>query len=61
MTNFEKIKNLSVEELADTLNVVITTCCRCPISTFCRKNYSRDCRTCQDMWEKWLESEAEND
>ena len=59
MTNFEKIKNMSVEELADTMNVVITNCYKCPIRKFCKKNNSRDCRTCQDTWKKWLKSEVE--
>lgn len=59
MTNFEKIKNMSVEELADTMNVVITNCYKCPICKFCKKNNSRDCRTCRATCKKWLESEVE--
>lgn len=59
MTNFEKIKNMSVEELADTMNVIITNCYKCPIWKFCEKNNYRDCRTCRATCKKWLESEVE--
>lgn len=61
MTNFEKIKNMSVEELAHTMNIVISNCYKCPICEFCKKNNCRNCRTCQSTWEKWLESEVKND
>ena len=50
MTNFEKIKNMNVEELADALYVVITNCYKCPIRDFCDKNNSHNCRTCQGTW-----------
>ena len=59
MTNFEMIKNISLEELAYTLSVVITNCYKCPIRKFCDKNNSRNFRTCRDTWEQWLKSEVE--
>ena len=59
MTNFEKIKNMSFEELAHTMNIVITNCYKFPIRKFCYMDDSRDCRTCQGTWKKWLKSEVE--
>lgn len=50
---------MSVEELAHTMNIVITNCYKCPIRKFCYMDDSRDCRTCQGTWKKWLESEVE--
>lgn len=62
MTNFEKIKNMSVDEIVDKLDKVlknmnieemadnldgIFTCELCPI-------------TCKTVWEKWLKSEVQN-
>lgn len=62
MTNFDKIKNTNVEELANTMSVAITDCCWCPICEFCKMNYndnSHEFDTCSDTWEKWLKSEVE--
>jgi hypothetical protein len=50
MTNFEKIKNMSVEELANFI-CGLTYCDYCPIC--CRGG-------CEHSWERWLESEAED-
>lgn len=54
MTNFEKIKNMSVGELADKLDESVA-CDRCPIEKFCK------CVDvgCIETWIKWLESEVE--
>ena len=57
MTNFEKLKNMSVDEMVDKLDDVFT-CELCPIEVFCREN--RKVITCKSVWEKWLKSEAEN-
>ena len=35
MTNFEKIKNMSMKELAYKISWVITDCDICPIREFC--------------------------
>lgn len=59
MTNFEKIKNMGIEEMAYKLDDM-TACVYCPIQKFCdknRKTYYIDCKT---VWKKWLESEVEN-
>lgn len=49
MTNFEKIKNMSVEELADFI-AEMAECDRCFV--YC----SGDCKY---SWEQWLKSEVE--
>lgn len=73
MTNFEKIKNMSVDEIVNKLDKVlknmnieemadnldgIFTCELCPIEVFCHKN--RKIITCKTVWEKWLKSEVQN-
>ena len=57
MTNFEKIKNMSIDKMAGKLDDVFT-CELCPIEVFCREN--RKVITCKSVWGKWLKSEAEN-
>lgn len=62
MTNFEKIKNMSVEELTYTMSLAITDCSCCPIYEFCKTNRDDDSHkfnTCSGMWEQWLKSEVE--
>lgn len=59
MTNFEKIKNMSIEEIADKLNSLISSCECCPIQKFCDKN-RENYIGCISILEKWLKSEAEN-
>lgn len=57
MTNFEKIKDMSVEELAAKCRD--SNCClTCPIWDFClyTKRRTLDCLT---MWREWLKSEVE--
>lgn len=54
MTNFEKIKNMSVDEMAKKLDELFT-CERCPITEFCNKN--EKIKKCKSIWEKWLKSE----
>lgn len=55
MTNFEKITNMSVEELADKLNELFD-CYHCPLNDFCTKN---NLDSCSGTWEQWLKSEVE--
>lgn len=62
MTNFEKIKNMSVEELADTMDKTLIDCEVCPICEFCALHnndtfYEFD--SCSESWEQWLKSEVE--
>lgn len=55
MTNFEKIKNMNVDEMATKLDESFA-CDRCPIEEF------YECvvgGSCTDTWKTWLESEAE--
>lgn len=54
MTNFEKIKNMSIDELADKLDEVFA-CEYCPIIEFCNKN--EKIKKCKSIWKKWLKSD----
>ena len=57
MTNFEKLKNMCVDEMVDKLDKVFN-CNNCPIEVFCSENSK--VITCKSVWEKWLKSEVEN-
>lgn len=62
MTNFEKINNMSLEELADTMSNAIVNCEWCPIREFhMAHNYdiSHEFETCAGIWRQWLKSEVE--
>ena len=54
MTNYERIKNMSVEEMANFLDYLG----KCPTNA---NIYSDDCfnTTCIDCQSKWLESEVD--
>jgi hypothetical protein len=56
MTNFEKIKQMNAKEMVDLFG--ISTCKNCYYAKecigFCESN-------CKKGFEKWLESEADND
>lgn len=60
MTNFEKIKNMSLDEMAEKLNDSFA-CDRCPLEEFCDKESlnSISISSCSGIWKKWLESEVE--
>lgn len=59
MTNFEKIKNMNIDQLADALNESFA-CDHCPIREFCDENDSSPTATCIGVWRKWLKSEVKN-
>lgn len=59
MTNFEKIKNMSIDELAEKLNESFA-CDHCPIEEFCNEHNSEPHSSCTTIWEKWLKSEVQN-
>ena len=56
MTNFEKIKNMTSDELADAIIRYVDNKC-----VFCNHFLDRDCsqkdRCCQEEIKNWLESE----
>lgn len=56
MTNFEMIKNMSVEELAKQLFEPITVCGYCPARNVCKQ---LELSNCQRAFEQWLKSEVE--
>ena len=65
MTNFEKIKAMSVEEMAEGLNSTLLDCGvnPCPARKLCdeeKKDYRTPCRSCFELLKTWLESEAED-
>ena len=54
MTNYERIKSMSVEEMADYFNEIFD-CCNCPNDMFlCESNGN----VCTKYIKQWLESEA---
>ena len=59
MTNFEKIKNMNIDQLSEKLNESFA-CDRCPIGEFCDKNNSTPYLSCTGVWGKWLKSEVQN-
>lgn len=59
MTNFEKIKNMNIDELAEKLDK-LSACRYCSIEEFCNKNKETPRANCKSIWEKWLKSEAED-
>ena len=56
MTNFEKIKNMSIEELTAAISYEMENCIRCPLFDLCSEDTDLDC---SGMWEQWLKSEVE--
>lgn len=63
MTNFEKIKDMSVEELAAKC-CGSSYCASCPIWDFCTYTmHNNDDRVqalnCLTVWREWLKSEVE--
>ena len=70
MTNYERIKAMSVEEMADFINCCFCTassdyasCKTCFIEKLCEE-MNQDCmqtRIEKKMIKQWLESETEND
>lgn len=55
-TNYERIKAMSVEEMAEWLKQYIS-CEKCPQSDFCTDNFTT-VDECNEVLENWLESEA---
>lgn len=60
MTNFERIKNMSVKEIAEQLSYIID-CDDCPIEKAGGCSHLTICnyKNCENHFKKWLESEAE--
>lgn len=55
MTNYERIKNMSIEEMAGYLNGIFD-CCNCPNDMFLCESKGN---VCTKYIKQWLESEAE--
>lgn len=66
MTNYEKIKAMSVEEMAKWVENIIVDCGIniCPARKLCdeeHKDYLTPCRSCFEILKTWLGSEVEED
>lgn len=59
MTNFQKIKNMNIDQLADKLNESFVCYC-CPIKEFCDEYDSIPDLDCIDICRIWLKSEVKN-
>lgn len=63
MTNYEKIKQMDVSELAKYIKDKLGNCCKCPCyegkstSVSCNKTKAE---TCEQMIEKWLIKDSLN-
>ena len=57
MTNGEKIRNMTDEELAEFFPTIGIECGMCLPCDFCGSG--DDC--CEEAWERWLKSEVKND
>lgn len=56
-TNFEKFKNMTIDEMADFF-VSISVCPTCPVRKECKENRPEDdTRGCRDLWKQWLSAE----
>lgn len=61
MTNGEKIRSMTDEELAEFLHEV-SGCNYCPINKLCIElNQKSQIIQCPSVWGIWLKSEAKND
>ena len=58
MTNYERIKDMTVEEMAEWLEKIPVGCDFCPAREFCDMNIYN---TCENIFKEWLESEVEED
>ena len=56
MTNYERIKNMSVEEMAEYFSKRKKDCLGCEIFDFCRSDSER---ICTESFFDWLNEEAE--
>lgn len=57
MNNFEKIKAMSIDEMARWMFVLHSACGFCPV------NKAKTCEAgnCQYSWKQWLEQESEEE
>lgn len=57
MTNFNKIKSMTINEMSEFLSNVIY-CTMCPVSEFCSEDTTY--QECPEKFKQWLLSEVEN-
>lgn len=57
MNNFERIKNMSLDEMARKLTRIISDCCEyCPLQEDCKDENIHNCR---ESVKQWLQKECE--
>lgn len=60
MTNAEKLRSLSDEEMATTFNISFSRHCgTCPIKSYCDNVSKQD--NCCDTWLEWLRQEVQDE
>jgi len=59
MTNFERIKNMSIDELTEEL-LYNNDCMSCPCDKYNYKECFKEDTDCLGLIKKWLESESDN-
>ena len=58
MNNYEKIKNMSIDAMAEEFYIHLGGCSACAMSLKC-KNHHLEKHKCINMYKEWLESEEE--
>ena len=58
MTNGERIRSMTDEELAEFLDKILSDCDYCPMWAICHETAFSNCRK---ICAQWLKSEAKND
>ena len=56
VTNYDRIRNMSVDELATLLGY--SSCNVCPAKQFCDSTYAIKYKNCNDVLKHWLENEV---
>lgn len=57
MTNYDRIKQMSIEEMATMLENSCFDCSYCLACNFCNESFKDE--KCSDIVKKWLEQEVE--
>lgn len=55
-TNYDRIRNMSIDEMAEYITNITISCENCPVYEKCSITAEVNC---SDMMKKWLESEVE--
>ena len=61
MTNIDKIRSMTEEELYDFISKIDIYRCVCPAVKMCHWDKHNDWITCKNVFVKWLKQEVNND